>query len=143
MRERFRSIRLLLEKAKDVRGLLSRPLRSDTTETALSAALMQISEFRYFHLAHKQWFGSSLPDRIMEKIFMSYLLEDTVPYWVRHLTRKVLALHAQGKLDPGDFGIVKPQGSPELMLSGITYTILMAVVLVVFCVLIAGYVPFR
>jgi hypothetical protein len=106
-----------------------------------SAALLQISEFRFFQIAHIRWFGRSINEQDMEPIFISYMFNSLVPFWVRHLAREVRHLDAQGLLDPIEFNIKHHQVTPEMRARGEWYIIVVFMILVLFCVLIASYIP--
>jgi len=111
-------------------------------ERVMSAStVLQISEFRFFKLAYCQWYGHEITDNRLEHIFSDYMFGNIVPHWVRHFTRKVLELFEQGKLNPEDFNIKCPEGTPELKSAGIGYTIILTLVVFIFCFLITGYTP--
>ncbi len=105
---------------------------------ANSAALLQISEFRFFEIAYASWYGGMIPEREMECIFCSYLFEGLVPHWARQIARKVLTLHRQGKLDPRLFNIERRELSPEQRARGEWYVIVLLFTVTVFCVLLSG-----
>lgn len=72
---------------KSARSQIS--LEKDMVEIEQSSALLGLSEFNFFQLAHAQWYGRELPERDMERIFADYLFKSRVPFWVRHLNRSV------------------------------------------------------
>lgn len=117
-------------------------IHDDCLDVASAAALLQISEFQFFHLAHMQWFGKSLPDNMMESFFSDYLFAEAIPHWVRQLSRKVLNLYKQGNLKLSDFNIERPVITPEMRAHGEWYIIMLLMLVVVFVVLISGYEPF-
>jgi len=47
---------------------------------------LEISEFAVFMEAYADWYGKVLPEKQMEKVFLHYLLENKVPFWVRNFT---------------------------------------------------------
>ena len=116
-------------------------IRSDLTDIINAAALLQISEFQFFHVAHDQWFGRRTSDSMMEIIFMSYMFDNIVPHWVRQLTRKVLNLNRQGQLDPHQFNIKRRIVTPEQRARGEWYIIMLFMIVVIFCILISDYTP--
>lgn len=118
------------------------PMHDDCLDVACAAALLQISEFQFFHLAHVQWFGKSIPDNTMESFFSEYLFGDAIPHWVRQLSRKVLNLYKQGNLKLSDFNIERPVVTPEMRANGEWYVIMLLILVVIFVVLISGYEPF-
>ncbi len=119
-----------------------RPFPDDGLSVAYASALLQISEFRFFHLAHIEWFGNDIPDRRMESFFCEYLFTGIIPYWVRNLSRKVLNLHKQGVLRPADFGIKRQIPTPEMRTKGKWIAVMLLVLVAVFCFLISGFEPF-
>jgi hypothetical protein len=114
----------------------------DGLTIAYASALLQISEFRFFHLAHIEWFGKDIPDRRMESFFCEYLFANNIPFWVRNLSRKVLSLHKQGSLSPGDFGIKRHVPTPEMRTKGKWIIAMLLMLVAVFCFLISGFEPF-
>lgn len=114
----------------------------DIRRISLSSTLLQISEFRFFQLAYRQWYGRDMYERGMESIFDDYMFGDIVPHYVRHLSRKVVNLFDQGKLDPIMFDLDRPKPSPKLRSVGIAYTVMLSILLVLFCILISDYLPF-
>ncbi|MDP6517421.1 MAG: hypothetical protein QF926_12485 [Alphaproteobacteria bacterium] len=78
---------------EDLRGVLE------------TAALLEVSEFRVFELAYRDWFGRPGRPEAIEAFFTPYMFHEIVPPWVRHFTRHVHALDNAGRLDPRDFGI--------------------------------------
>jgi hypothetical protein len=110
----------------------------DLIAVAVSASLLQVSEFKCFQVAYEQWFGHELDEQSMENIFSSYLMELTVPHWVRHFTRKVFYLEVQGNLNPEEFNIVRPKNTRKDRIRGICYSVLMLAITVIFCIMIVS-----
>jgi len=61
-----------------------------------TAALLDITEFRVFELAHVNWYGRRAQTRDIEPLFVDYMFNDIVPPWVAQFTRKVLRLYHEG-----------------------------------------------
>jgi len=110
----------------------------DLDRVMVASRLLQISEFNFFGLAHSCWYGQEIQEHSLEYIFAEYMFEDKIPHWVRHLARTILSRHEHGKLDPGEFNVVHPRPSRKLQYYGVGYTIMLAVIMVVFCMLITG-----
>lgn len=110
----------------------------DLIAVAVSASLLQVSEFKCFQIAYAQWFGHELDERSMEGIFSAYLKDLTIPHWVRHFTRKVFHLEVQGKLNPEDFNIERPGNTRKTRIQGVCYSLLMLIITVVFCIMIVA-----
>lgn len=113
----------------------------DIDRVLIASTLLQISEFRFFHLAYFQWYGCDIRDSSLEPIFSEYMFKNVVPHWVRHLARKVISRDVQGILDPKDFNLQRPIATPERRSSGVIYSLLLTVLLILFCILITGHVP--
>jgi len=110
----------------------------DLIAVAVSASLLQVSEFKCFQIAYSQWFGHELDEQSMENIFSTYLKELSVPHWVRHFTRKVFYLEVQGKLNPEEFNIFRPVNTRKDRIRGICYSALMLAITVIFCIMIVS-----
>ena len=110
----------------------------DLIAVAVSASLLQVSEFKCFQVAYEQWFGHELDEQSMENIFFTYLKELSVPHWVRHFTRKVFYLEVQGNLNPEDFNIIRPVTTRRDRIRGICYSALMLTITVIFCIMIVS-----
>ena len=101
---------------------LIRPDREETpdrAEIARAANLLQVGEFQFLQLAYNEWFSEEMPERLCDKFFMGYMLQDSVPHWARHYARRILALDREGTLndlDPryhrydSDYHTTVPQG---------------------------------
>ena len=113
----------------------------DGRSVSFASSLLQISEFRFFHIAHIEWFGNDIPDRRMESFFCEYLFTGIIPFWVRNLSRKVLNLHKQGTLKPADFGIKRYIATPEMRTKGKWIIVMLLMLVAVFCYLISGFEP--
>jgi hypothetical protein len=113
----------------------------DLDRVMIASRLLQISEFNFFGLAYSCWYGQEIQEHSLEYIFAEYMFEDKIPHWVRHLARTILSRQEQGTLDPEDFNIVRPKPSQKLKYYGIGYTIMLAIIMVVFCILITGNIP--
>lgn len=70
-----------------------------------ASAALEITEFRLFELAWRDWFGRHPDERRLERCFAAYMFADRVPFWVRSFARRILDLDARGQLDPRSFGI--------------------------------------
>jgi len=112
----------------------------DAEMVMAASRLLQVSEFRFFSIAHRQWYGSEMNDGPLEHVFSTYMFHDQVPCWVRHFARVILSNYAEGSLDPSLYNprIFEP-ATPEMREAGIGYTILLAIIIVVFCIMISGY----
>jgi len=58
------------------------------TDCVISAAnYLEVSEFAIFRDAYTSWYGKEIPEKQVEKIFVEYLQENKVPFWVRNYAR--------------------------------------------------------
>lgn len=58
------------------------------TEIVINAAnYLEISEFAVFSDAYTAWYGKAAPEKQVEKVFVQYLQENKVPFWVRNYAR--------------------------------------------------------
>lgn len=70
-----------------------------------ASAALEVTEFRLFELAWRNWFGGRPDERRLERYFSAYMFAERVPHWVRNFARHILDLDAQGRLDPRSFGV--------------------------------------
>ena len=58
------------------------------TDCVISAAnFLETSEFKIFSDAYKVWYGRDAAEKQVEKVFIQYLQENKVPFWVRNYAR--------------------------------------------------------
>ena len=98
----------------------------DVQEVLDTAALLDITEFELFRIAHRRWFGSPVADRDIEPIFADYMFSYEVPVWVRHFTHEVMRQRREGRVDPRQFGVRPPIVSDKQALKGLWYLLLVA-----------------
>jgi hypothetical protein len=67
-----------------------------------AANLLEVGEFQFLQLAHREWFGEDLPPSLVDRLFRSYMLYDEVPHWARHYARLILLRDERGVLNPVD-----------------------------------------
>ena len=62
------------------------------TDCVISAAnYFEVSEFVIFRDAYTAWYGKKAPEKQVEKVFVEYLVENKVPFWVRNYARSRVA----------------------------------------------------
>jgi hypothetical protein len=71
--------------------LLGEPVPADVQAVLDTAAVLDITEFEVFQLAHREWYGRPAATRTIERWFAAYMFEAAVPPWVRQFTRRALA----------------------------------------------------
>ena len=59
----------------------------DTDCVVNAANYLEVSEFDIFSDAYTSWYGKGAPEKQVEKVFVQYLLENKVPFWVRNYAR--------------------------------------------------------
>ncbi|UCD35995.1 MAG: hypothetical protein JSU90_03950 [Nitrospiraceae bacterium] len=119
------------------------PLLRDVNNVVVASMVLQISEFRLFQIAHVQWYGREIPESRLEYVFDDYLFEQRIPHYVRYFARKVIRLFDEGGLDPRDFNINHPAATPEDRAAGIGYTVMLALILIIFCLLLSNFSPYH
>ena len=82
----------------------SSALPRDVADVLESAALLEVSEYRVFELAHRAWFGAAPRAAPLERSFFDYLCRDRVPPWVRAFARAVVARGREPGFDPAEWG---------------------------------------
>lgn len=80
-------------------------LTPDVVAVLDASAALEVTEFRLFELAWRDWFGKRPDEQRLERHFAAYMFADQVPHWVRNFARRILDLDAHGRLDPRSFGI--------------------------------------
>ena len=77
----------------------------DALDVLEATALLDVTEFELFHLAHLRWFGHALDDAAMERLYLPYMFQGRVPPWVRDLARRVVEAGEAGPVDLAAFGV--------------------------------------
>jgi len=60
---------------------------ADTDCVVSAANYLEVSEFAIFNDAYTAWYGKTAPEKQVEKVFVQYLQENKVPFWVRNYAR--------------------------------------------------------
>ena len=84
---------------------LMRPDREEDPERAevvRAANLLQVGEFQFLQLAYRAWHRREMPDRMINRLFASYMLRNEVPHWAQHYAREILRRDAANILQPND-----------------------------------------
>ena len=55
-----------------------------------AANYLEVSEFVIFRDSYTAWYGKKAPEKQVEKVFVEYLVEGKVPFWVRNYARNRL-----------------------------------------------------
>ena len=60
---------------------------ADTDYVVSAANYLEKSEYEIFRDAYTAWYGREVSEKQAGKIFVQYLLENKVPFWVRNYAR--------------------------------------------------------
>jgi hypothetical protein len=110
---------------------LDKEIPADVLAVANAAALLDITEFELFRLAHLDWFGRAVSDKTIEGYFIPYMFRGVVPFWVRNFTRLIVRLDGAGDLDRERLGVPRRAWSRAMARRGTIYLLLIALALVV------------
>jgi len=69
---------------------------ADTDCVVSAANYLEVSEFAVFMDAYADWYGKEASEKQVEKVFVQYLQENKVPFWVRSYARS--RVHEESKL---------------------------------------------
>ncbi len=117
--------------------------RDDTVEVTNASAMLQVSEYRFFQIAYRIWYGRESDESSMDLYFKDYIINGRVPHWVRSLARKVLRRAASGDISLEEFGIKVPASTTGMKIKGVLLIILLALICIVFyLVVIKEYTPY-
>ena len=108
-----------------------------------AAALLDITEYDFFHLAYARWHGERADEHTMEPFFVAYMFDEVVPIWARHFARLVERLSSRGKLDRSALGVHRLPHTEQMVSRGVRYAILIALVvtaLIVFAEFAAQFI---
>jgi len=107
--------------------------QNDAEAASFAAALLDVSEFRLFEIAHEDWFGRKATRKATEAFFVGYLKSGLIPFWLRNTVRTIICKYQQGNLAPGKFGFDQTLESPSRrrvgwILMGLLYLLVFAIV---------------
>ena len=118
---------------------------ADCVLVADTAGLLEISEFRVFQLAFREWYGREIRDHEAEDYFTAFMYFDRVPFWVRRFCHIIQNLDAAGKLNPRDFGITPQRFEYRLLrwaVKGVTVMLAVFIILLFLANTAADLMPF-
>ena len=98
-------------------------LPPEIAEVLECAALLEISEYRVFEMAHRAWFGAASDRARLERSFFAYLYCDRVPPWVRRFARGVAERGRAPGFDPAEYGVIHPPPQRTMMRLGVRYAL--------------------
>ena len=111
-------------------------LDNETKLIGFTAAVLQISEYEVFRIAHQCWFNRPVSENRLEAIFKDYLATGQAPYWVNDFARKVHDRFRAGTLNYKDYGIKRRVCDRRSRLKGWAITIFLLILLIVYSWLI-------
>ncbi len=120
------------------REYFNRHLDQDLVDVLDASSALDVTEFRFFELAFKHWYGKSADKDLIERHFAAYMFARRVPGWVRHFSRNILKLQARGRLDPRSFGVWSRLPSTRMILFAKLYTAALFIVFLLTLALIYG-----
>jgi len=109
------------------------PPPPDIGDIVNAAEALGVSEYDFFRLAYRRWSGRDLGGEALERVFVAYMFHQTVPPWVRHFTRDVLAREAAGRLDAAEIGATRYRHRVPVARHGRLTVSLMAAATVLYC----------
>lgn len=102
---------------------------------AEAANRLEVGEFQFFRLAHRDWYGRQVDAKELEPAFLEYMLHDRVPHYVRHHARNIIAQDDEGRLDPlaEQYHVFdRDLPTPKRRFSGAIHVALVLIITVVF-----------
>lgn len=99
-------------------SFLDQPLPSDIQRVLESAAVLDVTEFKLFHMAFADWHGREAASSEIEPFFVAYMFDGVVPFWVRQYTRKIQRLAQEGRLRRSDLGLHPVASSRRMRVRG-------------------------
>ena len=118
---------------------------ADCVLVAETAGLLEITEFRLFQLAFKEWYGREIRDYEAEDYFTDFMYFDRVPFWVRRFCHRIQNLHEVGRLNPRDYGIMPEQFEYRLLrwaVRGVTVLLAVFIMLLFLANTVGDLMPF-
>ena len=104
-------------------------MSEDVADVLEAAALLQVTEFEFFRIAYRRWFGAEIGDDGLERHYLPYMFKKDVPAWVRHLAREVIAKAEDEVLEPQDYGVMPRPLTMDMYNRGLRYCLWIAVIM--------------
>jgi hypothetical protein len=106
-----------------------RKMPGDVADVLEAAALLEVTEFEFFRIAYRRWFGADIRDADLEPHYLPYMFKSRVPPWVRQLARTVIAEAEAEALDPQAYGVLPRPLSMDMYNRGLRYFLWNTVIL--------------
>ncbi|RMG02568.1 MAG: hypothetical protein D6726_07300 [Nitrospirae bacterium] len=114
-------------------------VNNNDTKVTDASAILQISEYRFFQIAYRQWYGSEGDTKTIDYHFGRYLHNNPPPHWVRSLARRVI----KREINPAELGIKIPVSDRTTRIKGILLLILIGLLCIGFYIIvIKEYTPY-
>jgi len=96
-----------------------------------AAAELQVTEFKLFELAYRDWYGHPPKPQVIEVFFRNYMFNRIIPVWVSHFSRRIVEEARAGTLDPRRYGVYQRLPSRRMQRIGQAYTAMLLVAFVI------------
>jgi hypothetical protein len=103
-------------------------MSADVADVLEAAALLEVTEFEFFRIAHRRWYGTRVGEPELERLYLPYMFHGRVPLWVRQLAREVIARAEADDLDPKSFGVLPKPLSMDMYNRGLRYFLWLTVI---------------
>lgn len=105
-----------------------RRMPADVADVLEAAGLLEVTEFEFFRLAYRRWYGIQIGDRDLERQYLPYMFRRRVPIFVRHLAREIIARAELDQLDPRAYGVMPRPVSMDMYHRGLRYCLWLTVI---------------
>jgi hypothetical protein len=96
-------------------------MSSDVADVLEATALLEVTEFEFFRIAYRRWYGREVDDDVLERLYLPYMFHRRVPLWVRQLARDVIQKAEDEALDPRAYGVLPRPLSMDMYNRGLRY----------------------
>jgi hypothetical protein len=104
-------------------------MSADVADVLEATAQLEVTEFEFFRIAHRRWFGGAIGDDQLERLYLPYMFNGQVPIWVRQLSREVIAAADAERLDPRTYGVLPKPLSMDMYNRGLRYFLWITVII--------------
>jgi hypothetical protein len=103
------------------------------------SAILQISEYELFRIAHQYWFNQPISETRLDILFKDYLANGSTPYWVNDFARKAHEKFKAGELNYKDYGIKRRVCDRKTKIKGWLLTVFLLILMVLYSIMITWY----
>ena len=101
---------------------------ADVADVLEAVALLEVTEFEFFRIAYRRWYGAEIDDKALEPLYLPYMFHGRVPLWVRQLAREVIQKAGDEDLDPRAYGVLPRPLSMDMYNRGLRYCLWIIVI---------------